>query len=67
MNLFQRNRAVESGLSLQYIAPQIVHGVIVVRLDKEEVNRETKKCAMIVYSVRECPGYNKTNKFVSQT
>lgn len=43
VNLFQQNHAAENGLSLQYIAPQIGEGVIVVQLDKEEVKCETQK------------------------
>ncbi|OIT02807.1 hypothetical protein A4A49_56496, partial [Nicotiana attenuata] len=42
-NLFQRNRAVENGMSLAYIPPQLIDGQVVVQLDKNEVDLETEK------------------------
>ncbi|XP_060212233.1 uncharacterized protein LOC132639857 [Lycium barbarum] len=69
VNLFKKNRSAENGLTLNYIPPQIIDGKIVVQLEKEEVNRETAKwkCALIIYSLGECPGYNNMCRFVAQT
>lgn len=42
-------------MMLSYIAPEIIDGTYVVKLDKDEVECETKKwkCALIVYITRE--------------
>ncbi|XP_060201116.1 uncharacterized protein LOC132629783 [Lycium barbarum] len=47
----------------------IIDGEVVVQLEKEDVERETEKwrCALIVYIIGECPGYNTMNRFISQT
>ncbi|OIT25857.1 hypothetical protein A4A49_65006, partial [Nicotiana attenuata] len=43
VNLFAGTRAVENGMMLTYITPDIVNDKVVVKLDKEEVKRETIK------------------------
>ncbi|XP_060170990.1 uncharacterized protein LOC132601964 [Lycium barbarum] len=69
VNLFQKNRAAENGLPLQYIPPEVIDGQVVVQLEKEKVDRETAKwkCALIVYSIGECPGYNNMCRFIAQS
>lgn len=66
--MFKKNRAAGNGMSLDYITPQYIDGEIVVQLEKKEVERETEKwkCALIVYAIGDCPGYNAMTRFVAQ-
>ncbi|OIT06244.1 hypothetical protein A4A49_53576 [Nicotiana attenuata] len=43
VNLFASNRAAENGMMLTYMAPDIVNGKVVVKLDKGEVEKEIIK------------------------
>ncbi|XP_070021437.1 uncharacterized protein [Nicotiana sylvestris] len=63
------NRAAKNGMMLTYMSPDIVNGNVVVKLDKEEVEKETIKWknALIVYIIGEAPGYNYMKQFVSHT
>lgn len=67
--LFKSNRASENRLFLSYIVPDLVEGKPMVKLDKAEVEKETKKwkIAFIVYVIGDLPGYNYMTKYVAKT
>ncbi|OIT22904.1 hypothetical protein A4A49_56033, partial [Nicotiana attenuata] len=66
--LFTRNRAATNGMSLDYIPSELVEGSLMVKLDKEETNREADKwtTALVVYVIGETPGYNYMKRYVTQ-
>ncbi|WMV36945.1 hypothetical protein MTR67_030330 [Solanum verrucosum] len=68
VNMFKKNRNAGNVMALEYITPQFEEGEIVVQLENEEVERETEKwnCALIVYAIGECLGYNAMHRFVTQ-
>ncbi|OIT25390.1 hypothetical protein A4A49_28088 [Nicotiana attenuata] len=61
VKLFAGNRSAENGMTLSYIAPEVVDGQFAVNLDKEEVENETEKWkkALIVYVIGETPAMAK--------
>lgn len=67
VNMFKNNRAAQNCMNLTYIPPQIINGHTIVQLEEEEVKskKEKCKCALIVYVVGECPGYNTMNRYIN--
>lgn len=57
------NRSSKNGMVLSYILPEIVDGNIVVKLNKDEIDSQTKKwqCALIIYVIGNTPGYKFIN------
>nr|XP_009597092.1 uncharacterized protein LOC104093083 [Nicotiana tomentosiformis]XP_009597093.1 uncharacterized protein LOC104093083 [Nicotiana tomentosiformis] len=68
VNLFSKNKTMENGMALSYIAPQIVNGKIVIQLEKEEVERETGEWrgSLIAYVIVNCSGYNAMRRYIDQ-
>ena len=66
INMFKNNRAANNGMNLTYFPPQIVNGQTMVQLEGKEVQIEEEKwkCALIVYVIGECPGYNTMNRYI---
>lgn len=59
-SLFAGNRTEKNGLSLKFVAPELINGNPVVQLDKQEVEQEAEKwkCSLIAYIVGDSPGYH---------
>ncbi|XP_070032704.1 uncharacterized protein [Nicotiana tomentosiformis] len=55
-------------MSLDYIPPELIDGSLLVKLDKEETNREADKwkAALVVYVIGETPGYNYMRRYMAQ-
>ncbi|XP_075085014.1 uncharacterized protein LOC142168253 [Nicotiana tabacum] len=55
-------------MSLDYIPPELIDGSLLVKLDKEETNREADKwkAALLVYVIGETPGYNYMRRYMAQ-
>ncbi|KAK4370400.1 hypothetical protein RND71_009875 [Anisodus tanguticus] len=56
------------GLALNYIPPEIINRESVVKLVKEEVDREILKwqSSLIAYIIGETPGYNVMKRYITQ-
>lgn len=67
--LFSGNRSTDNGMTLSYFPPQLVNGQAVVQLEKEEVDPEIEKwkCSLIVYVIRDSPGYSLMYRYIKQT
>ncbi|KAJ8570837.1 hypothetical protein K7X08_037809 [Anisodus acutangulus] len=58
-NLFSKNRLASNGLVLNYVAPEVIEGKILVEVDKQEIESEAMKwkASLIAYVVGDTPSY----------
>ncbi|XP_059310476.1 uncharacterized protein LOC132061833 [Lycium ferocissimum] len=61
------NRAAANGMSLTYITPTLIDGMMVATLDKTEIENENSKwrCALIVYILGEVPGFKQIERYIA--
>lgn len=59
-SLFKENRTAANGMTLNFVAPDLIEGKPVARLETQEVEKNTVSWlnALIVYVVRETPTYS---------
>lgn len=67
INMYRNNKVAQNCMNLTYIPPQIIDGHTIVQLEEEEVKSEEEKwkCALIVYVVGECQGYDTMNRYIN--